>query len=118
MKKIKLFATFFLGLVLFGFLFLQSVLYYGKLRNTNAEESIKFYVKEITAYKKREGHYPSSIKDIANPDRMDKLFYLFPTSEIIYKPLDSEYIIYFIEFPLGPGQVYSSATGEWTYEEI
>lgn len=118
MKKFRLLVKLFLGSILLGLLCWQSALYYGKSRNTNAEESIKFYVKEFTAYKKREGHYPSSLKDIVNPNRMDKLFYLFPTSEITYKPFNGEYIIYFVEFPLGPGQVYSSATGEWTYEEI
>lgn len=118
MKNFRLLAKLFLGLLLLGLLCLQSALYYGKSRNANAEESIKFYVKELTAYKTRERHYPSSIKDILNPHKMDKLFYLFPTSEIIYEPLGGEYIIYFIEFPLGPGQIYSSTTGEWTYEEI
>ncbi len=111
-----------LSIAAFSLFLLIAVLWYGtlgygKLREQSSEAAIKQYVIDIAAYKEKHGNYPKALNTLES-SITNKVWDVLPSNKIKYKPIEEQYIIYYVQFPLGPGYVYSSKTKEWFYDEI
>ncbi len=90
---------------------------YGKLRDGSSEEAISQYISEIESYKLIHEIYPEKLGAL-NSAVTNRVLGVLPSNEIKYRFIDGEYIIYYVQFPLGPGYVYSSKDKDWAYDEI
>ena len=90
---------------------------YAKLRDSASLSAAESYVEALIAYKKAKGVYPKTLDELAVSISNNVLGFL-PSNNINYETTDNEFLIYYVHFPFGPGSVYSSKEGGWSYEEI
>jgi len=86
-------------------------------RNRQSYELIRNYPDLIEDYKTVNGVYPENLETFVIQSNNSIVGFL-PTNEIRYKILDDSFMVYFIEYPLGPSYVYSGKNKTWQYEEI
>ena len=112
-ETIKKFA-----LIIFLFaLVLCSLFFYGSARDAQAERAIVDYVPLLEDFRTREGAYPDSL-EILELVIENEVWGLLPGSKIEYIREEGEFYLYYIQYPIGPGYVYSSSTKSWTFDEI
>ena len=90
---------------------------YGYLSGSSSVVAIQDYINALEKYKTNNGAYPDVLGKL-NVPASKRVLGVFPSSEITYKITGSEFIIYYIQFPFGPGHVYSSENKEWYFDEI
>ena len=90
---------------------------YAKLRDSTSMAVAQQYIDALENYKSVKGAYPKSL-DKLQLSVNNKVLGFLPSNEIVYKQTDSVFIIYYKQFPLGPGHVYSSQSKKWYFDEI
>jgi hypothetical protein len=90
---------------------------YAKLRDSTSMAVAQQYIDALENYIGVKGAYPKSL-DKLQLSVNNKVLGFLPSNEIVYKKTDNAFIIYYKQFPLGPGHVYSSQSKKWYFDEI
>lgn len=93
------------------------LLAYAQARDDQAVKVINSYIELVEKYEQTNGVYPSELS-VLSSDFTNVVWGFLPGNQLSYKLIDESYIIYYVQFPLGPGHVYSGRTQRWDYEEI
>ncbi|WP_214000470.1 hypothetical protein [Arsukibacterium sp.] len=95
----------------------SATLVYAKLRDSASIAVAQQYIDALENYISVKGSYPKSL-DKLQLSVNNKVLGFLPSNKIIYKKNENAYIIYYKQFPLGPGHVYSSQSKKWYFDEI